>query len=584
MAFYILSLIPLLVAPFLVQLLLASRPLARGLDAFVLVAVGGLVFFEILPHSIEEGGFPVLLALLAGLLLPFVIERFWAGEAGRGQTFALVMALSGLALHGMLDGVGLAAPGAHVEHGHELALAVLLHRVPAALAIWWMVRPRLGFKAGVLTLAVVGVATTVGYGGSQVVDGLFASHWWYILQALLVGTLVHVVAHQSVGPAQVDKGKGLHFASVVGGLAALAVLFFLDHGHAEHAHHAGCAHEAALTQWDIFLTLALRGAPALLAAYVLAGLLHAFSNRRLERWLTRRNALVQSAGGLAMGMPLSICSCAVRDYYQRMLKSGVPGPAALAFLVAAPEVGVAAVILSLRMLGVEVGLARLAIALLLGLLTGLFVGRTAIRSATAPAEDVPCCQDHDHEPSGFLHGFAVTADHTLPWLLAGLGLAAIVGPLAGELHLHEIPRALQIPLLALLGLPLYVCATGSIPLVAVLLHEGLSPGAGIAFLLAGGVSSAATLRTLTALHGPKTAAMVATLAFAVPVAAGYLVDFVLVGEALVPLHTWHAQAMNWFELFCLVLLAAVTLLSLLRVGIPGFVSRVVSLHGHEHHP
>lgn len=581
MVFYILSLLPLLLAPFLVQLLLASRPLARGLDAFVLVAVGGLVFFEILPHSIEEGGMPVLLALMVGLLLPFAIEKYWAGPAGTGHTLALIMALSGLALHGALDGVGLAAPGAQAEYGTELALAVLLHRVPAALAIWWMVRPRLGGKAGVLTLGVVAVATTFGFAGSMVVDGLFKSHWWYIVQALLVGTLVHVVTHQSIGPAQVEKGKGLHFASVIGGLAGLAALLGLSQGHQEHLEHLEHAREAGLTQWDTFLTLALRAAPALLAAYVLAGLLHAFSIRRVEEWLGRRSPLIQSAGGVLMGVPVNICSCAVGQHYQRMLKSGVPGPAALAFLVAAPEVGIAAVILSLRFLGIEVGLARLAFALVLGLVVGLVVGRTAIRHIDRPLPAVPCCPESGKD-QGFLHGFAVTADHTLPWLLAGMGLAAILAPMAAHLHIDSIPLALQVPLFALAGLPLYVCATGSTPLVAVLLHEGVSPGAGIAFLLAGGVSSSSTLRTLTAMHSRKVAALVAALAFVVAVAAGFLVDSYLAGEKLVPLHDWHDQPAGWFEIASLGLLAAVVLGSLLRMGVPGFISRVVSLHGHSH--
>jgi hypothetical protein len=45
------------------------------------------------------------------------------------------------------------------------------------------------------------------------------------------------------------------------------------------------------------------------------------------------------------------------------------------------------------------------------------------------------------------------------------------------------------------GVPLYVCATASVPIAVGLIHLGASPGAALAFLIAGPATNAATLTT-----------------------------------------------------------------------------------------
>jgi uncharacterized protein len=49
--------------------------------------------------------------------------------------------------------------------------------------------------------------------------------------------------------------------------------------------------------------------------------------------------------------------------------------------------------------------------------------------------------------------------------------------------------AFAVPLAALVGIPLYLNELGALPIVAGLLDQGMQPGAAIAFLIAGGVTS-----------------------------------------------------------------------------------------------
>ena len=79
--------------------------------------------------------------------------------------------------------------------GVGLQAAIILHRAPIGLLIWWMVRPRHGRTGGSIGLAALGVATLAGYGiGMQLVEQFESSIILY--QAYVGGTLMHFVFHQ----------------------------------------------------------------------------------------------------------------------------------------------------------------------------------------------------------------------------------------------------------------------------------------------------------------------------------------------------------------------------------------------------
>jgi copper chaperone CopZ len=78
------------------------------------------------------------------------------------------------------------------------------------------------------------------------------------------------------------------------------------------------------------------------------------------------------------------------------------------------------------------------------------------------------------------------------------------------------------------GIPMYVCATASVPIAAGLLHVGVSFGAVFAFLITGPATNAATLTTLWKVLGRRT-----TLIFLATIAAS-AIGFGLLLNALVP--------------------------------------------------
>jgi len=164
-------------------------------------------------------------------------------------------------------------------------------------------------------------------------------------------------------------------------------------------------------------------------------------------------------------------------------------------------------------------------------------------------------------------------DHTAPWILVGLGLAALIEPLLQAQWLSRLPPGVDVPLFALLGVPSFVCASGATPLVAVLLHKGLSPGAALAFLLTGPATNVTTFAVMARLHGRKVTAAFAGVVALSSVGMGLALNALLpaqTGLAHQP-HEAHGGALEWVGL---ILLGAVFLASLLRQGPHAFLAQM----------
>ena len=180
--------------PILYRLLHDHTRAVRFVDVFVYVAVPVLVALQVLPSAWEHRSVLVIAAVLAGLLIPTAMERASRVLHRHTDSLALVIGLSGLLVHTLLEGAAL-VPG---EDGVPVAfaLAVILHQVPVGLVIWWLLRPRYGPRVAATGVGSIVVGTLIGYAlGSEVLGG-FHGEGAEIFQAFVSGSLVHVVFHQ----------------------------------------------------------------------------------------------------------------------------------------------------------------------------------------------------------------------------------------------------------------------------------------------------------------------------------------------------------------------------------------------------
>jgi hypothetical protein len=298
---------------------------------------------------------------------------------------------------------------------------------------------------------------------------------------------------------------------------------------------------------------------------------------------------------MAFGLPLTICSCGVVPVYRSLVLQGIPVPAAMAFLIATPELSLDAVLISLPLLGGPFTLARLACAALVALAIGWALGRhlpPVAQPASPPAFDLGAMAPGRFArlKAGLATGLGEMVESTAPWILLGLGIAAAVEPLIQDSWFQSLPPTLEVGFFALLGIPTYVCASGATPLAAVLIHKGVSPGAALAFLLTGPATNVTTFGLLSRLHGRGAALAFGGLMALLAVALGHLVNLLLPPVDTFP--QFRAEAGSALQQLCLAAVAGLFLLALLRRGPRTFVGELFAEadgetdphceHGHEH--
>lgn len=270
--------------------------------------------------------------------------------------------------------------------------------------------------------------------------------------------------------------------------------------------------------------------------------------------------------------------------YQSLIRRGVPVTAGLAFLVATPELGLDAVLLSVPLLGLPLTIARVLAAAGLAIVVAVVVGRAVPPAGAGAHGVVPGAERNlaQRLRAGIRYGLVDLVDHTLPWILVGLLLAALAEPLLDHDLLASLPAVLQVPVAALIGVPLYVCASGATPLAAVAVQKGLSVGAALTFLLAGPATNVTTFGVLSALHGRGLAIRFGLVLTSLAVVVGWGVDWMgLSIPELGHADPSHSEHVDLFGILALSGLLGLGLSSLWRQGARGMVDQVLEpVHVH----
>ena len=228
------------------------------------------------------------------------------------------------------------------------------------------------------------------------------------------------------------------------------------------------------------------------------------------------------------------CSCGVIPLIAAMLSMGVPLPAVMAFWLASPLMDPSMFMLTVGTLGAEFAIAKTTAAIGLGLLGGFGIlvlsrmpafadplrpgignGGCAGGKIRAPKAVVWAFWSEQQRRSSFGMEAVASGLFLLKWLTLAFTLeslmlayvpASMIGSIAGDGSWNSIVVA------ALAGVPAYLNGYAALPLVAGLIDNGMGPGAGMAFLIAGGVTSLPAAIAVYALA--RTPVFLSYLAFA----------------------------------------------------------------------
>ena len=275
--------------------------------------------------------------------------------------------------------------------------------------------------------------------------------------------------------------------------------------------------------------------PYLLLGFLLAGLMHAFIPGGFYAKYLSKNGFRSVLNAALLGIPLPLCSCGVIPTAMSLRKEGASKGAVVSFLIATPQTGVDSILATYGLMGLPFAVIRPIAALV----TALFGG------ATIKGEELQCnvpdatscsCGDHEaHAPQTFWQkivealrfGFVEMMQDIGKWLIVGLIVAAFITiaiPTEWFAVFHESTWASMLLVLCI-AIPMYVCATGSIPIAVALMMKGLTPGAALVLLMAGPACNAASILVVRKVLGTRT--LIAYLASIIvcSIVFGYIVDY-----------------------------------------------------------
>jgi uncharacterized protein len=322
----------------------------------------------------------------------------------------------------------------------------------------------------------------------------------------------------------------------------------------------------------------------LLLGFFFAGLLHLlFPKKKVKKYMGKNNFRSIMNASL-LGVPLPLCSCGVIPTGVSFFKHGASKPSTVSFLISTPQTGVDSIFVTYSLLGLPFAVIRPIVAFITGIFGGI-IAKQVDRGADKK-EELVTNDDDDNIPAGFFpkvremfrYSFVEFLQDISNWLVLGLVLAALISVFVPDNFFAEkIPNSFVGMLLILVvAIPLYICATASVPVAAALILKGLSPGAALVFLMAGPATNAATITMIGKVLGRKSLFAYLGAIVTGAILSGLFIDnflpreWFMLSEHYGHIHNHHEMLPIWLKT------ASAIILALLLVN--GYVQKYLIKH------
>ncbi|HSG28693.1 MAG TPA: SO_0444 family Cu/Zn efflux transporter [Candidatus Krumholzibacterium sp.] len=308
--------------------------------------------------------------------------------------------------------------------------------------------------------------------------------------------------------------------------------------------------------------------PYLLFGFLVAGILSVLIRRETVERHLGGNGFPQTLKASLFGVPLPLCSCGVIPVAASLRKKGAGRGATTSFLISTPQTGVDSIFVTLSLLGPVFAVFRPLIAFVSGVIGGGLVSlldgddETGSRVEAGHCEDGCCALPEERKGKlreALEYGFRTLPRDINKALVFGIFLAGIIGVLVPDDFFTGILGGGIIAMLAmvLLGVPVYVCATASVPIAAALIAKGVSPGAALVFLMTGPATNAATIFTVARIMGRKTAAIYLSTVVLAAVGSGLLLDAIYDAGSFSSSWAMPSMLSSWFTWVCSAVLVVI---------------------------
>ncbi|MBN2711328.1 MAG: SO_0444 family Cu/Zn efflux transporter [Planctomycetes bacterium] len=330
--------------------------------------------------------------------------------------------------------------------------------------------------------------------------------------------------------------------------------------------------------------------------FLMAGVLSVYISPAFVEKHLGRGGFWSVAKASLFGIPLPLCSCGVIPVSAGLRKHGASKGATTAFLISTPQTGVESVAIAASLLGWPFAIFRVFAAFFTGLVGGALVDvvdKEQNGNGEPPRKEnnctEACCNSENPDAKKsklyriFHYGFVTLAGDLWSSILIGIFISGVIAAVMPKDMLGEYigTGVLSMVLMLLFGLPLYVCASASVPIAyALLAHQGISPGAALVFLIAGPASNAASIGVVYKLLGKKSTIVYLLSVSVCAILSGLLLNHILVASESGMMHQHGAEAAWWIMTKNI---SAVALLAILlqRFWLP-LVRPGSATHEHQH--
>ncbi len=335
-------------------------------------------------------------------------------------------------------------------------------------------------------------------------------------------------------------------------------------------------------------------APYLLLGMLLAGMLHVLVSRSFVFNHLGKKGLWSVVKATLFGVPLPLCSCGVLPLAMSFRKSGASKGATTAFLISTPQTGIDSILATCGMLGLPFAIFRPIAAFVIGIVGGV------IADVFSDAEEPHDVHNNDASSGCALCPATRLHKHSLIEKITGMlryslrdfpddiTLHLIIGIIIAGLISYFIPNDLftrylhndflSMLVMIVIGAPLYICATASIPIAAALMLKGASAGAAFVFLTVGPATNAAAIILIAHALGKKIAGLYLLTIIIMSIIAGYILNFIFsITKYSFPraaYHHHHMESIGFWTLSIGLFFLAVLMLSLYRTHLKPMILRI----------
>ena len=340
----------------------------------------------------------------------------------------------------------------------------------------------------------------------------------------------------------------------------------------------------AINIFEAVLDLVNEMSPFLLLGFLLAGIMHAFiPNGWYAKYLSG-NTIKSVINAAVFGVPLPLCSCGVIPTAMSLRREGASKGAVVSFLIATPQTGVDSIFATYSLMGLPFAIVRPIVALFTAIIGGTFVNigeKGEMQTAeTEHGRQNECKECTEKKSPSFGNkcvealkfGFVEMMEDIGKWLIVGLVVAGLITVLVPDsfFAIFKDNTLLSMLLVLCISVPMYICATGSIPIAVALTMKGLTPGAALVMLMAGPACNVASILIINKVLGRKTLMLYLLAIISGAIAFGFGIDYLLPREwftdSIVGSDACCHDVAGWFEWTCTAVLFLL-LLNVLRMKI-----------------